>query len=431
MSKPKEVYSNLYEATDFIRSIHLEDGILKFFILGFFASSKIGRQDAEALLSQKITWGEYINKVAKHLELETEQESFKQDFDLPKDGRIEKAKQFLNIFLRQLSEEENLDLAQTMFEMWENDLGRKENSIHSSKQINALLEALIDKDVSGTYYDPCFGINSFLNSKVLNADVIYGHEVMQQTSIFSKLFLKGINPRADVKLKNINSLLHADQDMEFEKGFANLVITAPPINQRVDSRVKDYLGRFSHGIFTTDTSLNYVEHVIYSLNNSGKGFVILSQGSLSRGGQAQKIRQNLIESGKVEAVVLLPGNLLSTTAIPLCILVVSNTDSLIDSVKMINASNLSPVKKSKRILEYDFSGIISDYKANEQFSDFTKLVSLEQISRNNFNLNPNLYIYEEFTPPFRKNLDEIERDLERSIQEHDALKLGFLKHGRF
>jgi len=83
----------------------------------------------------------------------------------------------------------------------------------------------------------------------------------------------------------------------------------------------------------------YLLHIIRSMKGSGKAACILPHGVLFRGNVEAVIRQQLVRSGYLKAIIGLPANLFYGTGIPACILVLDKANAAVRrGIFMIDAS---------------------------------------------------------------------------------------------
>jgi type I restriction enzyme M protein len=145
--------------------------------------------------------------------------------------------------------------------------------------------------------------------------------------------------------------------------------------------------------------------------------VVIDQGSLFRGGREREIRRKIVEADLVEAVILLPEKLFYNTGAPGVIIVFnkSKPEERKGKVIFINASNeYKPhpeVRKLNILGEDNIEKIVKAYREYIEIPRFSKIATIEEIRKNDYNLNVTLYV----TP-----LGEIERiDI---LKEYEELK---------
>ncbi|MHC5722424.1 MAG: N-6 DNA methylase, partial [Nostoc sp.] len=76
----------------------------------------------------------------------------------------------------------------------------------------------------------------------------------------------------------------------------------------------DIYGRFRYGIPPkSNGDFAFIQHILATLENTGRGAIIVANGVLFRGGKEGLIRQRVIEDDLIEAVISLAPNLLYNT----------------------------------------------------------------------------------------------------------------------
>lgn len=85
--------------------------------------------------------------------------------------------------------------------------------------------------------------------------------------------------------------------------------------------------------------LGYISHMLASLNDTGRGVIIVADGILFRSGTDATIRKNIIDSNVIEAVISLPARLYDNTAISVSLIVFNKDKARIneDAIHFINA----------------------------------------------------------------------------------------------
>ncbi|MCX7418000.1 MAG: class I SAM-dependent DNA methyltransferase [Planctomycetia bacterium] len=138
----------------------------------------------------------------------------------------------------------------------------------------------------------------------------------------------------------------------------------------------------------------YLLHIIRSLKSTGKGACILPHGVLFRGNAEAVIRTQLVRSGYLKGIIGLPANLFYGTGIPACILVLDKENATArKGIFMVDASKGFIKDGNKnRLRERDIHKIVDVFTNAEQHSGYSRLVSHDEIEKNDFNLNLPRYI---------------------------------------
>ena len=138
----------------------------------------------------------------------------------------------------------------------------------------------------------------------------------------------------------------------------------------------------------------YLLHIVRSLKSTGKGACILPHGVLFRGNTEADIRRNLVRKGYIKGIIGLPANLFYGTGIPACIVVVDKEDAHArKGIFMIDASaGFMKDGPKNRLRAQDIHKIVDVFNRRLEVPKFSRMVSVEEIEKNEFNLNLPRYI---------------------------------------
>ena len=256
-------------------------------------------------------------------------------------------------------------------------------------------------------------------------------------------------------LARMNMLLHGVKDSEFEifhgdtltndweilaeenpakKVTFDAVVANPPFSYRwdpTDSLKEDF--RFkNYGLAPKSAAdFAFLLHGFHYLGKDGTMAIILPHGVLFRGGAEKRIREKLLKDGHIDTVIGLPANLFFSTGIPVCILVLKRCKKS-DDVLIINASGSEHFEKGKRqnrLLPEHIEKIVETYQFRKSEDRYSRRVSMEEIEKNDFNLNISRYVS---TAKPEEQIDlSLEHsklmDLEKTIAEATSTHNDFLK----
>jgi type I restriction enzyme M protein len=145
----------------------------------------------------------------------------------------------------------------------------------------------------------------------------------------------------------------------------------------------------------------FLLHGFHFLKQDGVMAIILPHGVLFRGGAEARIRTKLLKDGHIDTVIGLPANLFFSTGIPVCILVLKKCKKP-DDVLFINAAeNFEKGKRQNRLLRTDempdgeighIEKIIDTYQFRKEEQRYSRRISMEEIEKNDFNLNISRYV---------------------------------------
>ena len=180
----------------------------------------------------------------------------------------------------------------------------------------------------------------------------------------------------------------------------NCVLANPPFGQEkwgADSFESDKYGRNMWGC-PSDSNADYawLQHMVKSMKPmDGKSAVVLPQGVLFHGGKEGDIREQLIKSDMIEAVIALAGGVFYGTGVSACIIFLNNHKKpehrgkvcLIDATKIYTPQRAQNVMEEKDIQEV--------YKLYQDYTDVIekcKIVSIADLDAAGNTLAVNTYI---------------------------------------
>ncbi len=313
--------------------------------------------------------------------------------------------------------------------------GKSKGQFYTPSEVSLLLSLLLGIDENTrqdkSIYDPTCGSGSLL----LKASSLAGKKGL---TIYGQE--KDISTTA---LCRMNMILHNSADADIAKGgFSTLsnplfttengmlktfdyVVANPPFSLKnwtdglsIDPKSKqvinDRFNRFEDG---TPPEKNgdfaFLLHIIKSLKNTGKGAVILPHGVLFRGNAEGVIRKNLLLKGYIKGVIGLAPNLFYGTSIPACVIILDKENAHArKGVFLIDASkDFKKDGNKNRLRDQDVQKMIDTFNAYKEIPYYSKMVSLEEISANDYNLNIPRYIAAK---------PESEKDLFALINSHKA-----------
>jgi type I restriction enzyme M protein len=217
-------------------------------------------------------------------------------------------------------------------------------------------------------------------------------------------------------LARMNMLLHGVKDTEFEIHHGNTllndweilnemnpakklefdaVVANPPFSLRwepSEAMGEDF--RFkSYGLAPKSAAdFAFLLHGFHFLSKEGTMAIILPHGVLFRGGSEERIRAKLLKDDNIDTVIGLPANLFFSTGIPVCILVLKKCKKF-DDVLFINAvDHFEKGKRQNNLLPENIEKIIETYRGRKEETRYSRRVSMEEIEKNEFNLNISRYI---------------------------------------
>ena len=326
--------------------------------------------------------------------------------------------------------------------------GKKAGEFYTPQQISTILSEIITLDSQ----DPSKGKKKKIK-QVLDFACGSGSLLL---NVRKKLGNKGVGKIfgqekniTTYNLARMNMLLHGLKDTEFDifhgdtllnewpileemnpakKMKFDAVVANPPFSYRwepKDSMSEDF--RFkNHGVAPKSAAdFAFLLHGFHFLSDDGVMAIILPHGVLFRGGAEERIRTKLLKDGHIDTVIGLPANLFFSTGIPVCILVLKRCKKS-DDVLFINAAEHFEKGKRQNMLSSEhIKNIVETYQYRKESDRYSRRVSMDEIEKNDFNLNISRYVSTSKTEEkidlkaVHKNLSEIEKTIEKATKEHN------------
>ncbi len=291
--------------------------------------------------------------------------------------------------------------------------GKKAGEFFTPRSVVRLLTKILDPGPTDTVYDPAVGSGGMLIEAA--AEVIeaggsvaqmrfFGQEVQLTTSAIARmnLFLHDIE---DARVRRGDTL----RDPKFLDAAGHLdrfdvVITNPPFslkNWGADVWAHDPWGRAACGLPPASFGdYAWVQHMVASMRPvTGRVGVVMPHGVLFRGGAEAQIRQCLVRSDQLEAVIGLPPNLFYSTSIPACLLIFRATKAPERRGHLLFVDGSQRFEKGRnqnRMRPKDVELILAAYRtgAEQDGSDGVgvRLVPHAEIEANGWDLNIGRYI---------------------------------------
>lgn len=300
------------------------------------------------------------------------------------------------------------DAYEYLMQHFATESGKSKGQFYTPAEVSRIMSKVIginntNTNSETTVYDPTCGSGSLLLKVADEADkkvTIYGQEMDTATAGLARMNMILHNcPTAEIKHSNTlaNPL--------FLNGTNNLkqfdfVVANPPFSTKAWSNgvdpVNDVYNRFQE--FGAPPAKNgdyaFLLHIVRSLKSKGKGAIILPHGVLFRGNAEADIRKKLIRKGYIKGIIGLAPNLFYGTGIPACVIIIDkeNAENR-KAIFMIDAGKEFVKDGNKnRLREQDIHKIVDVFNKQLEIPKFSKIIKIEEIERNEYNLNIPRYI---------------------------------------
>jgi len=315
----------------------------------------------------------------------------------------------INLANKSLSNPDILgDAYEYLIAQFADDAGKKGGEFYTPKEVVTLLVETLDPSEKMRICDPACGSGGMLVQSVRHLREIKQNP--KDISLFGQE--RNIGTWAICKM---NMLLHVLPGARLEKGDTlrepkiirengklmefDIVIANPPFslkNWGYEEAQHDQHQRFRFGIPPKSYGdYAFVQHMIATLNSTGRAGVVLPHGVLFRGGAEGKIRKGIIEEDLLEVVIMLPNNLFFGTGISACLFIINKKKAKDRKGKVFflyGANDYLAGKNQNRLRKEDIEKIVNSYREYRTIEKYCRPVSLDEIRANDHNLNITRYI---------------------------------------
>jgi type I restriction enzyme M protein len=217
------------------------------------------------------------------------------------------------------------------------------------------------------------------------------------------------------------------------------VVSNPMWNQdwfKEEDYDADELGRFPQSAGfpgAQSADWGWAQHILASMNNNGRAAIVLDTGAASRGsGSANKnkekaVRRWFVEQDLIEGVIYMPENLFYNTSAPGILLFLNRNKPKHRQGKLflMNASQVVKKGDPKNFIpSAGIERIATAFTTWHEEDKFAKVVSRQQVAKEDYNISPSRYIHvvdAEAHRPIAEILEELEALDAEAAEANDAL----------
>ncbi len=327
------------------------------------------------------------------------------------------------------------DAYEVLLKKFADDSKAQAGEFYTPRSVVQLLVRILDPKPGETVYDPACGSGGMLieavhhmNHSSLCCGSIFGQEKNVVNAAIAKmnLFLHGAS---DFNIMQGDTLRNPKILAGGEIAKFDCVIANPPFSLDKWGAVEWSSDKYGRNIWGTpsDSCGDYawIQHMIKSMApGNSRMAVVMPQGVLFRGNEEGNIREKLVKSDKVEAVVTLGDKLFYGTGLSPCFLILRNLKPAEHSARvlMIDATKILTPKRAQNVLSDDDVNRIFELYANyEDVEDYSKVVTLDEIAAKDYNLSPNRYVdyHKEEVRPYAEVLAEFKAAIQ-AVKDAEA-----------
>ncbi|HYE36311.1 type I restriction-modification system subunit M [Methylocaldum sp.] len=323
--------------------------------------------------------------------------------------------------------------------------GQSAGEFYTPAEVGLVMAHIMDIEPGMDVYDPCCGSAGLL----IKCELVLQETMdrrLRRNFAPAKLYGQENEP-GTWAMANMNTIIH-DMEGKIEIGDTfrrpkfrlgnrlqtfDRVVANPMWNQN-EFKEKDYdadeLDRFPKGAGYPGGKADWgwMQHILASLKPSGRAAVVLDTGAASRGSgnansnKEKDVRRWFVDRDLIEGVIYLPENLFYNTTAPGIIIVLDRAKPIQRQGRLflLNASRDFVKGDPKNYIPEDaIARIAETFRHWQEVDKYSRIVSREEIAKNDYNISPSRYIHtgegEEYRP-----IGEIVEELEALEEEANA-----------
>lgn len=338
--------------------------------------------------------------------------------------------------------------------------GQSAGEFYTPAEVGMIMARILNPEPGMEIYDPCCGSGGLLikcelamKEKMQSAGSVkyaplklYGQEYTPSTWAMSKMNMVIHDMEGDIE---IGDTLKTPKFRDGKKlRLFDRVVANPMWNQSKKSLsyindeffIDDEMERFPAGSCGGKIDWGWVQHMLSSLNDTGRAAIVLDTGAASRGSGNQgsdkerDCRKWFVDNDLVEGVIYLPENLFYNTTAPGIVIFLNKAKQHKNKIYLFHAGKEFEKGDPKNYIpENGISKIVEYYRQFKEEEKLARLVDNTEIIKNDYNISPSRYIHitdaEEYRPLY-EIVDEMNA-LEEEANSIDAELKSILKEFGF
>lgn len=306
------------------------------------------------------------------------------------------------------------DIFEYLIKDYNSDSGGKYAEYYTPNAVSRIIaNILVDEKEKGNKkcYDPSVGSGSLLMSLAHKVGedkcTIYSEDISQKSSTMLRLNL--ILNNLTHSIPNVIKTNTIKEPFYLEKQQFDYIVSNPPFKLdfsdfRDDLEKDRFKERFFAGIPKVPANkkesmaiyLLFIQHIMYSLNKTGKAAVVVPTGFITaQSGIEKKIRERLIDKGWLRGVVSMPSNIFASTGTNVSVIIIDKKAGS-EEIVLMDASKLGEtVKEGKNqrtvLTKEEEAHIVTTFNSRKAVEDLSVVVTAAQVKEKNYSFSAGQY----------------------------------------
>lgn len=325
------------------------------------------------------------------------------------------------------------DAYEFLMTMYASNAGKSGGEFFTPQEVGELLAKItvMGKTSVNKVYDPACGSGGLLLkfAKILGKknvrDGFYGQEINITTYNLCRInmFLHDIN------YNHFNIALGdtLTQPKHWDDEPFDAIVSNPPYSIKWAGKSNPLLindERFAPaGILAPEgkADLAFVMHMLSWLSQKGTAAIVEYPGVLTRDKAEQKIRKYLIDNNFIDAIIQMPENLFFGVSIPVCIIVLKKNKNDNSTLFIDASSEYIKITNKNKLTDENINNILALIEARKDIKGKSRLVTLEEINKKDYNLAVNTYVETEVDTTVI-DIDALNKRISEIVKKQNILR---------
>lgn len=323
------------------------------------------------------------------------------------------------------------------------DAGNTAQEFYTNRTVVQLMAEILQPKPNESIYDPTCGSGGMLVKcldYLRNKDEewqgvhVYGQEINGLTSSIARmnLYLNGVE---DFSIACGDTLSAPAFTENSKLKTFDVVLANPPYSIKEWNRTAFEHDKWGRNFLGTPpqrfADYAFIQHILCSMDpETGRSATLLPHGILTRLGDEQKIRKNLVETDLVDCVISIGKNLFYNSPMEACILICRSRKPLNRRRKIlfINAKDWVVRENAESFLtDENIKNIVHLYQQYNDVDGRCKVVGQNKIDNNNYSLSTIHYTQKEIHQ-HTENINSLIEDWNRKAQEVEDNIKTFMRY---
>lgn len=323
------------------------------------------------------------------------------------------------------------------------DAGNTAQEFYTNRTVVQLMAEILQPQPNESIYDPTCGSGGMLvkcldylrnKGEEWQGVHVYGQEINGLTSSIARmnLYLNGVE---DFSIACADTLSAPAFTEGSKLKTFDVVLANPPYSIKEWNRTAFEHDKWGRNFLGTPpqrfADYAFIQHILCSMDpETGRSATLLPHGILTRLGDEQKIRKNLVETDLVDCVISIGKNLFYNSPMEACILICRSRKPLNRRRKIlfINAKDWVVRENAESFLtDENIKNIVHLYQQYNDVDGRCKVVGQNKIDNNNYSLSTIHYTQKEIHQ-HTENINSLIEDWNRKAQEVEDNIKTFMRY---